>query len=204
MRLKGVDTMEISGFPLDWEHIRIVRRAAEAQSARTPTDESSSSTEIPGTESGVSGKDGTQGTAPADESAENPESQDPGNEDLSEEEEREVDELKERDAEVRAHEQAHLAAAGSYALGGASYEFQVGPDDRQYAVGGEVRLDVSAVPGDPDATVSKMETIKRAALAPSQPSSQDFRVAARAQREIEKARDGGNGDQTGLNINVVA
>ena len=89
-------------------------------------------------------------------------------------------ELRARDTEVRQHERAHLAAAGSLARGGAQLDFVTGPDGRQYAVGGEVSLDTSPVPNDPEATIQKAQTVRRAALAPAQPSSQDQRVAAQA------------------------
>ena len=58
---------------------------------------------------------------------------------LSPDEEKQVEQLKRRDAEVRQHEQAHKAAAGQYASGGPSYDSQTGPDGKQYAVGGEVQ-----------------------------------------------------------------
>ena len=64
---------------------------------------------------------------------------------LSEEERRLLNDLRARDAEVRAHEQAHLAAAGPYANGAPTFEFQTGPDGWQYAVGGEVSIDTSPV-----------------------------------------------------------
>ncbi|MEL7393699.1 MAG: putative metalloprotease CJM1_0395 family protein, partial [Pseudomonadota bacterium] len=48
---------------------------------------------------------------------------------LSEEEQAQVDELKARDREVRAHEQAHAAVGGQYA-GAPSYTFQTGPDNQ--------------------------------------------------------------------------
>ena len=57
---------------------------------------------------------------------------------LTDEEKAEVDELKDRDREVRQHEQAHMAAAGPYAKGGPSYEYTRGPDGKRHAVGGEV------------------------------------------------------------------
>jgi hypothetical protein len=107
---------------------------------------------------------------------------------LSEEERRILNELRARDAEVRAHEQAHLAAAGPYANGAPTFEFQTGPDGRQYAVGGEVSIDASPVPGDAEATVRKAQTIKRAALAPSDPSAQDRQVAAQAAQLEAQAR----------------
>ena len=107
---------------------------------------------------------------------------------LSAEEQRELDKLKARDREVRAHEAAHKNAAGSLARGGAEFEFDTGPDGRRYAVGGEVSIDTSKVPGDPQATIDKAETIQRAATAPAQPSSQDRTVAAQASRMEAEAR----------------
>ena len=107
---------------------------------------------------------------------------------LSEEERRLLNELRARDAEVRAHEQAHLAAAGPYANGGPTFEYQTGPDGKQYAVGGEVSIDTSPVPGNPEATARKAQTIKRAALAPSDPSAQDRQVAAQAAQLEAQAR----------------
>ena len=106
---------------------------------------------------------------------------------LTDGERQQVQALKQRDQEVRAHERAHQAAAGAYG-GGASYSFVRGPDGRQYAVGGEVQIDASPVPGNPKATIAKMETVSRAALAPAQPSSQDHRVAAQAQAAKAKAQ----------------
>lgn len=96
---------------------------------------------------------------------------------LTEEERRVVNELRARDREVRAHEQAHALVGGQYASA-PSYDYQVGPDGRRYAIGGEVSIDVSAVEGDPEATIVKMEVVKAAALAPAEPSSADRRVAA--------------------------
>ena len=107
---------------------------------------------------------------------------------LSEEERRLLNELRARDAEVRAHERAHLAAAGPYANGAPTFEYQTGPDGRQYAIGGEVSIDSSPVPGNPEATVRKAQTIKRAALAPREPSAQDRQVAAQAAQMETKAR----------------
>ncbi len=110
-----------------------------------------------------------------------------------------VQQLRQRDREVRAHEMAHLVAAGSYALGGPSFEYQVGPDGQRYAIGGHVNIDTSPVPGDPEATLRKAETIRRAALAPGDPSPQDRSVAAaaaamamKAQIEIQQQRQGGD------------
>ncbi|HHJ13367.1 MAG TPA: hypothetical protein ENJ79_03190 [Gammaproteobacteria bacterium] len=123
---------------------------------------------------------------------------------LSEQERSEVEKLKQRDREVRAHEAAHKAAAGSLARGGANFEYQQGPDGRRYAVGGEVSIDTSKVPDDPQATLRKAQTIRRAANAPAQPSGQDRAVAteagrmeAEARRELQEERLSSDKEQTG-------
>jgi hypothetical protein len=111
-----------------------------------------------------------------------------GDNSLSPEEQKEVEALKKRDAEVRQHELAHLSAAGPYATSGPVYEYETGPDGQRYAVGGEVGIDTTPLAGDPEATIRKAQTIKRAALAPSEPSSQDQRVAAQANKMEQQAR----------------
>lgn len=125
-----------------------------------------------------------------------------------------VGKLKQRDTEVRAHEAAHLAAAGGIAKGGAGFEYQQGPDGIQYAIGGEVSIDTSAIPGDPAATLRKADTIRRAALAPAQPSGPDMQaaasasaMAAQAQADLlQKNQDTQNGhqDQRGTKIDLSA
>ncbi|HTU59109.1 MAG TPA: putative metalloprotease CJM1_0395 family protein, partial [Polyangiales bacterium] len=99
----------------------------------------------------------------------------------------EIRALVKRDAEVRAHEQAHAAAGGAFA-GAASYGYQRGPDGRSYAVSGEVPIDVSTIAGDPAATIQKMQQVKRAALAPRDPSNADRAIAATADALIVAAR----------------
>lgn len=106
---------------------------------------------------------------------------------LTEEEEEEVEELQQRDQEVRQHEQAHKTVGGSYA-GSIQYETVTGPDGKEYAVGGEVDIDVSAVPNNPEATIRKMEVVERAALAPAEPSSKDIQVARTAQQTRAQAQ----------------
>lgn len=107
---------------------------------------------------------------------------------LTEEEQKQVEELKARDTEVKTHEQAHIAAGGSYVRGGASYDYQTGPDGKKYAVGGEVSIDTSAVEGDPQATINKAQVILKAALAPAEPSGQDKAVASQARQMMANAR----------------
>jgi len=111
----------------------------------------------------------------------------PGESELDLEQQRAVEELKQTDQEVKAHEQAHMAAGAGLVMGGANYQYQRGPDGNMYAVGGEVKIDTSREK-DPKDTISKMQQVKRAALAPSQPSGQDRSVAARASQIEAEAR----------------
>jgi hypothetical protein len=105
---------------------------------------------------------------------------------LSEGEREQLKKLKSRDTEVRNHENAHQSAGGQFA-GSPSYNYQTGPDGRRYAIGGEVSIDVSPEK-DPAATIAKMESVRRAATAPAEPSPQDFKVAAAAQRMMTEAQ----------------
>ena len=106
---------------------------------------------------------------------------------LTPEQQAQVAKLKAEDRKVRAHEQAHLAAAGGIATSGANYTYQRGPDGVNYAVAGEVSIDTS--PGKtPEETLSKADTIRSAALAPADPSGQDRAVAAAASQMAAQAR----------------
>ncbi len=97
-----------------------------------------------------------------------------------------VAKLEARDAEVRAHEAAHMAAGGGIA-GGASFDYEIGPNGKAYAVGGEVPIDISPE-SDPKATQAKMQKVRAAALAPASPSPQDIKVAATASMIEMKAK----------------
>jgi len=91
-----------------------------------------------------------------------------------------VTRLEARNRDVVAHEAAHMAAGGAYIKGAASYTYQIGPDGKPYAIGGEVSIDMSPVPGNPRATIAKMMAIRAAASSPADPSGQDMAVAAAA------------------------
>ncbi|WP_026376242.1 putative metalloprotease CJM1_0395 family protein [Aestuariibacter salexigens] len=101
-------------------------------------------------------------------------------------EQQEIRSLKERDQEVRAHEQAHASVGGQYA-GAPSYEFETGPDGQRYAIGGEVSIDISKE-DSPEETLQKMQQVRAAALAPAEPSPQDLRVANEAAQRASEAR----------------
>jgi hypothetical protein len=106
---------------------------------------------------------------------------------LSPEQSQAVEKLKKRDQEVKAHEKAHTAAGAGIVQGGATYQYQRGPDGKMYAVGGEVKID-TAPERDPEETIRKMQQVRKAALAPTQPSAQDRSVAAQASQIEAEAR----------------
>ncbi len=108
-------------------------------------------------------------------------------EDLSRSELHLLTELRRMDRKVRSHERLHLAIAGRYARGGISYEFHRGPDGQFYAVAGSVRIDTSEA-RTPQQTVEKMRVVRRAALAPVNPSPADRAIAAKAAMEEVQAR----------------
>lgn len=106
---------------------------------------------------------------------------------VSDEDKRLIRELQKRDQEVRAHERAHKMAAGELARGSISYTYQIGPDGRRYAIGGEVRIDAS--PGNtPEESLERARKIRAAASAPSAPSAQDHSAAADAAQLEAEAR----------------
>ena len=102
---------------------------------------------------------------------------------LTKEEKAEVKELKSRDTEVKTHEQAHISAGAS----NAQYEYKTGPDGIKYATGGHAEIDTSKA-DNPHATLRKAQQIKKAALAPANPSSQDRKVAAEAETMANEAQ----------------
>ncbi|MCX6155585.1 MAG: putative metalloprotease CJM1_0395 family protein [Candidatus Kapabacteria bacterium] len=91
-----------------------------------------------------------------------------------------VEQLKKIDFNVRSHEMAHVAAGGNLIRGGPTFTFTKGPDGNQYAVSGEVQIDMSVDSSNPNATIQKMQQVIRAALAPPDPSPQDRSTAALA------------------------
>ncbi len=110
-----------------------------------------------------------------------------GKKELTDSEKREVENLKNIDNETRTHESAHIAAGGNLVKGGATFNYQKGPDGKSYAVGGEVQIDISPEK-DPEDTILKMDRVRRAAMAPADPSSQDRQVAAKAAQIQAQAR----------------
>lgn len=95
-------------------------------------------------------------------------------------------ELQSTDREVKAHEAAHQATGGSLA-GGASYSYVKGPDNQMYAVSGEVPIRMQKG-NTPDETIANARQIASAAMAPANPSPQDYKVAANALKLEMEAR----------------
>ena len=131
-----------------------------------------------------------------------------GQNQLTQAERERVQELQQRDREVRQHERAHQAAGGSV-TGSAQYTYTQGPDGRRYAIAGEVSIDTSTE-YDPRETIAKMQTVIRAALAPAEPSSQDRQVAAQAraqlaqaQKQLSQQQTSGGGQQGRLDGNGI-
>ena len=123
----------------------------------------------------------TMGASSTDESESSEDSAE-----LTSEEKTQVVRLQARDAEVRAHETAHIMASGGMA-GGASYTYATGPDGKRYAIGGEVSI--SSLPtSDPKQALRNAQRMRAAALAPANPSGQDRAVAARAASTEARAR----------------
>jgi len=101
-------------------------------------------------------------------------------------EQQQLTQLKQRDAQVKAHEQAHASLGGQYASS-PQYEYTAGPDGRRYAVDGKVSIDISEA-STPQETLRKVQQVKVAALAPAVPSTQDLIVAAEATQIALEAR----------------
>lgn len=105
---------------------------------------------------------------------------------LSEDEKQLVKDLQARDAEVKTHESAHQAAGGGM-TGAASFSYQQGPDGKMYAIGGEVSISTPSG-STPQETIANAQQVIAAAMAPADPSGQDFSVASSARVMMVKAQ----------------
>ena len=100
--------------------------------------------------------------------------------------EKELQEYAAIEKKVIAHEQAHKAAGGQY-TGAINYDKTQAPDGKQYIVGGDVSIDISEE-NTPEKTITKMQVVKSAAMAPADPSPQDRQVASTATQIEMSAR----------------
>lgn len=79
--------------------------------------------------------------------------------------------------EIYAHELAHKAAGGSLA---GAIVIERNSDGIPFAGHVDIKMP-SLNPNNPDKTINDANTVIRSAMAPSDPSDQDYRVAAHAQ-----------------------
>ena len=89
---------------------------------------------------------------------------------------------------VVAHEDAHSMLGGTLMLGGPVYQYELGSDGEVYETSGQSRIDMSPLAGNPQATIFKMQQVKRAAMAPLNPSGADRVVASQADQIENQAR----------------
>ncbi|MDP6516301.1 MAG: putative metalloprotease CJM1_0395 family protein [Alphaproteobacteria bacterium] len=98
-----------------------------------------------------------------------------------------IDQLRARDREVRAHELLHYRTGRPHTRA-PEYWFVVGPKGRRYAITGVTLFDTTLDPGDREGAIRKLQALKRAALAPRNPSRIDLRVARDLTRLIGDLR----------------
>lgn len=98
---------------------------------------------------------------------------------LSPSEKAAVTELQQRDQQVKQEEKAHAAVAGDLA-GPINYTYRIGPDGRQYAVGGSVGIRTSVTSGDPAEAKRQAGRVASAAHAATNPSAADYAAARQA------------------------
>jgi len=107
---------------------------------------------------------------------------------LTPEQQKQVEELKAIDSEVKSHERAHVAASGGIGASAPTYTYQKGPDGQNYAVAGQVRIKTSGS-STAEETIADAKAMEAAALAPGNPSAQDMKVASNASRIISEAKE---------------
>jgi len=99
----------------------------------------------------------------------------------------EVKRLEQVERSVHEHERSHLRAARDLAISSPSFDYQRGPDGKEYAVGGEVNVSADFDFADAQGTIEKALKIRQAALAPNDPSPKDRRAATEAKIVESKA-----------------
>ena len=103
--------------------------------------------------------------------------------------------------EIYAHEQEHKRAAGSF--GGS---IVIEKDSNGIPTGGHVDILMPTLNKEkPDETIKHADTVIKAAMAPSDPSEQDYKVAAEARSIKAEAENYKNKNgSVGQKLNVVA
>ena len=84
------------------------------------------------------------------------------------------------------HENLHASVGGVYA-GAPEYDYELKRDGKYYIVSGRVMIDTSFDESKPEEMLLKHDIIYRAALAPSDPSDADKKIAGEASANLLKA-----------------
>ena len=107
--------------------------------------------------------------------------------------------INQRYNEVYKHELAHKNAAGSF--GGA---IVIEKDASGIPIGGHVNIKMPFLDKkNPDKTISHADTVIKAAMAPADPSGQDFKVAAQA-RAVRAEAENYKSQSKGQKLNLMA
>ena len=108
--------------------------------------------------------------------------------------------VKSRYDEIYAHELAHKSVAGPY--GGA---IVIEKDFNGIPIGGHVSIQMPTLDKkNPDRTIKHADTVIRAAMAPADPSSQDYKVASEARAIRSQAMALKTNPQVGKKLNYQA
>ena len=106
--------------------------------------------------------------------------------------------INQRHDEIYAHEKAHKNAAGS--LGG---PIVIEKNSQGIPTGGHINIKMPVLDKEnPDKTIKHADTVIKAAMAPGDPSEQDYKVAAEAKSIKNKAKN--YQKQSGQRLNILA
>lgn len=99
---------------------------------------------------------------------------------------KEIEQLRQREAEVRRKKLSKKIAAGNTA-DHVVYEYSIGPDGKRYAVSGHVVFDTSEE-DTPQETLKKARTLMQAAVISPNSSQSDIHIARKADELAKKAQ----------------
>ncbi|HIJ87615.1 MAG TPA: hypothetical protein HPP97_08010 [Desulfuromonadales bacterium] len=189
-RAIGGDGRTLQGAPPDTNGLRTAEPRPGKVASASPADQKGFQATEPFTpEFKPYGRTGAQGSKPAGgvETPQNGEAPAGGAQTKPDPQvQAQISQLKSIEEKVKAHEAAHKTAGGTM-TGPVSYTYTRGPDGKNYITGGEVPISISSGK-TPQETISRMQQVIQAALAPADPSPQDRAVAAQASAMQQEAR----------------
>lgn len=108
--------------------------------------------------------------------------------------------IKSRYNEIYAHEMKHKMAGGSFAG-----NIVIERDQNGIPNGGHVNIKMPTLNKEnPEETIKHADVVIKSAMAPSDPSAQDYKVAAEARNIKAKAKSEENKPQAGSKLNFYA